>query len=80
MGLTSIFVSHELKTTLEIADHVIILDSGKVAFEGTVQEVRASEDPLVFQYVNERPDGPVHFHYPAVTIEQDFGIAIQPAP
>ena len=76
MGLTSLFVSHELKQTLEIADHVIILDSGKVAFQGSVAEVRASTDPLVFQYVNERPDGPVRFHYPAVTLEQDFGIAI----
>ena len=75
MGLTSIFASHELTRTLEIADHVIILDQGKVAFQGTVAEVRASTDPLVFQYVNERPDGPVRFHYPAVPIEQDFGIA-----
>jgi phospholipid/cholesterol/gamma-HCH transport system ATP-binding protein len=76
MGLTSIFVSHELTQTLEIADHVIILDSGKVAFQGSVQEVRQSTDPLVFQYVNELPDGPVRFHYPAVTIDEDFGIGI----
>jgi phospholipid/cholesterol/gamma-HCH transport system ATP-binding protein len=75
MGLTSIFASHELTETLGIADHVIILDQGKVAFQGTVAEVRASTDPLVFQYVSERPDGPVRFHYPAVPIEQDFGIA-----
>ena len=79
MGLTSIFVSHELTQTLEIADHVVILDSGKVAFQGTVAEVRASADPLVYQYVNERPDGPVRFHYPAVPIEEDFGMAI-PSP
>ncbi|OIP18209.1 MAG: ABC transporter ATP-binding protein [Comamonadaceae bacterium CG_4_9_14_3_um_filter_60_33] len=75
MGLTSIFASHELTQTLEIADHVIILDQGKLAFQGTVDEVRASTDPLVFQYVNERPDGPVRFHYPAVPIEEDFGVA-----
>ncbi|MGB4359370.1 MAG: ABC transporter ATP-binding protein [Rhodoferax sp.] len=74
MGLTSIFASHELTETLEIADHVIILDQGKVAFQGTVAEVRASTDPLVFQYINERPDGPVRFHYPAVPLAEDFGI------
>jgi len=74
MGLTSIFVSHELKQTLEIADHVVILDSGKVAFQGTVEQVRSSTDPLVFQYVNERPDGPVRFHYPAPSMAEDFGI------
>ena len=80
MGLTSIFVSHELKQTLEIADHVVILDSGKVAFQGNVEQVRASTDPLVFQYVNERPDGPVRFHYPAVTIDEDFGFPVHSTP
>lgn len=75
MGLTSIFASHELTETLEIADHVIILDQGKLAFQGTVAEVRASTDPLVFQYINERPDGPVRFHYPAVPLAEDFGTA-----
>ncbi len=80
MGLTSVFVSHEITRTLEIADHVIMLDSGKVAFQGTVAEVRASTDPLVFQYVNARPDGPVRFDYPAVSIDEDFGIAIGATP
>ncbi len=73
MGLTSIFVSHEIRQTLEIADHVVILDSGRLAFQGSVDEVRKSTDPLVFQYVNQRPDGPVRFHYPAVSMEEDFG-------
>jgi len=78
MGLTSIFVSHEVKQTLAIADHVVILDSGKLAFQGTVQEVHQSTDPLVLQYVNGRPDGPVRFHYPAVTIDEDFGFPVHP--
>lgn len=74
MGLTSIFVSHELTQTLAIADHVIILDNGKVAFQGTVPEVHQSTDALVHQYVNELTDGPVRFHYPAPAIDQDFGL------
>ena len=78
MGLTSVFVSHELEETFAIADHVIILANGKVAAQGKPQDVRNSDDPLVSQYVHARPDGPVHFHYPGPTIEQDFGAA--PAP
>ncbi|MBC7471084.1 MAG: ABC transporter ATP-binding protein, partial [Ramlibacter sp.] len=39
MGLTSIFVSHELEQTLAIADHVIILADGKVAGQGSPQEM-----------------------------------------
>jgi phospholipid/cholesterol/gamma-HCH transport system ATP-binding protein len=76
MGLTSLFVSHELEQTFAIADHVIILANGKVATEGTPDEVRKSTDPLVSQYVNALPDGPVRFDYPGVTVEEDFGTAL----
>jgi phospholipid/cholesterol/gamma-HCH transport system ATP-binding protein len=75
MGLTSVFVSHEIEQTFVIADHVIILANGKVASQGTPQEVLHSTDPLVYQYVNALPDGPVRFHYPAVTVADDFGDA-----
>jgi phospholipid/cholesterol/gamma-HCH transport system ATP-binding protein len=79
MGLTSVFVSHEIEQTFAIADHVIILANGKVASQGTPQEVLHSTDPLVYQYVNALPDGPVRFHYPAVTVGDDFGDAANPS-
>ena len=75
LGLTSLFVSHDLEQTFAIADHVIILANGKVATQGTPDEVRQSIDPLVYQYVHALPDGPVRFDYPGVTVEQDFGPA-----
>lgn len=78
MGLTSIFVSHELEQTFAVADHVIILANGKIATEGTPEEVRKSADPLVYQYVNALPDGPVQFHYPGVTVAEDFGPVLKP--
>jgi phospholipid/cholesterol/gamma-HCH transport system ATP-binding protein len=73
MGLTSIFVSHELEQTFAIADHVIILANGKIAAQGTPDSVRQSTDPLVHQYVHALPDGPVRFHYPGPTVAEDFG-------
>jgi phospholipid/cholesterol/gamma-HCH transport system ATP-binding protein len=75
MGLTSIFVSHELEQTFAISDHVIILANGKVASQGTPAQVRVSTDPLVYQYVNGLSDGPVRFHYPGTSVAQDFGAA-----
>jgi phospholipid/cholesterol/gamma-HCH transport system ATP-binding protein len=78
MGLTSIFVSHELEQTFAIADHVIILANGKVATQGSPDQVKQSTDPLVFQYVNALSDGPVRFHYPGANIEQDFGQGVAP--
>ena len=76
MGLTSIFVSHELEQTFAIADHVIILANGKIATQGTPAEVRLSTDPLVYQYVHALSDGPVRFHYPGLSVEEDFSAVV----
>ena len=59
MGLTSVLVSHDLTATFHLADHVIILGPGVVAAQGTPAEVMASTDPLVHQFVNALPVGPV---------------------
>ena len=72
MGLTSIIVSHDLEETFQISDKVIILANGKIAAQGTPDEVRHSDNPLVHQFVNALPEGPVRFHYPAVTVDADF--------
>src|SRR4051812_23886537 len=73
LGITSIVVSHDLEETFRIADQVIILANGRIAAQGTPDQVRSSADPLVAQFVNARADGPVHFHYPGPTVAQDFG-------
>jgi phospholipid/cholesterol/gamma-HCH transport system ATP-binding protein len=74
MGLTSIVVSHDLDETFHIADQVIVLANGKIAAQGTPEEVRHSEDPLVKQFVNALPDGPVRFHHPGPELAEDFGL------
>ena len=73
MGLTSIVVSHDLEETFQIADRVVILANGRIAAEGTPDEVKRSTDPLVQQFVQAQAEGPVHFHYPGPSVEQDFG-------
>ena len=73
LGITSLVVSHDLEETFRIADQVIILAGGKVAAQGSPAEVMASDDPLVRQFVHAEADGPVHFHYPGPTVDQDFG-------
>ncbi len=74
LGLTSIIVSHDLDETFHIADQVIVLANGKIAAQGTPDEVRHSTDPLVKQFVTAAPDGPVRFHYPGPSVAQDFGV------
>jgi phospholipid/cholesterol/gamma-HCH transport system ATP-binding protein len=74
LGLTSIVVSHDLHETFGIADEVAMIANGRVVAQGTPDELRRSEDPLVQQFVGAQPEGPVHFHQPAVPVRQDFGL------
>ncbi|MGE3347265.1 MAG: ABC transporter ATP-binding protein [Ramlibacter sp.] len=76
LGITSIVVSHDLEETFHIADQVIILGNGRVLAQGTPDEVRRSDDPLVQQFVHAQPDGPVRFHYPGPTVAEDFGAGL----
>jgi phospholipid/cholesterol/gamma-HCH transport system ATP-binding protein len=73
MGLTSIVVSHDVEETFLIADHIVLLANGRIVAQGTPADMRASEDPLVHQFVHAEPEGPVRFHQPAVPVAEDFG-------
>jgi phospholipid/cholesterol/gamma-HCH transport system ATP-binding protein len=70
--LTSIVVSHDVKETAGIADYLYIIANGKVMAQGTPDEVKTAQSPWVDQFMHGLPDGPVHFHYPAPQLEQDF--------
>jgi phospholipid/cholesterol/gamma-HCH transport system ATP-binding protein len=74
LGVTSIVVSHDVDETFSIADHVVFIANGRIAAQGTPQEMRHSEDLLVRQFVDAAPDGPVRFHYPATAVTEDFGV------
>ena len=75
LGLTSVIVSHDLHETFGIADHVAMVANGRVVAQGTPDELRSSQDPLVQQFVGAQPDGPVRFHQPAVPVLEDFGVS-----
>jgi phospholipid/cholesterol/gamma-HCH transport system ATP-binding protein len=75
LGITSIVVSHDLEETFRIADKVIVLANGRIAAQGTPDEVRHSADPLVHQFVHALAEGPVKFHYPGPDVADDFGSA-----
>ncbi|MFM9900983.1 MAG: ABC transporter ATP-binding protein, partial [Polaromonas sp.] len=49
--------------------------NGRIAAQGTPDEVRTSTDPLVHQFVNALSEGPVKFHYPGPSVAEDFGVA-----
>jgi phospholipid/cholesterol/gamma-HCH transport system ATP-binding protein len=72
LGLTSIIVSHDVKETLSIADHVFIVSDGVVIEGGTPDEIQHSESPWVRQFIEGQADGPVPFQFPADDYDNDL--------
>jgi phospholipid/cholesterol/gamma-HCH transport system ATP-binding protein len=56
LGVTSVVVSHDLKSAFTVADRVALLHEGRVREAGTVAEIQASEDPIVRQFIEGRPE------------------------
>lgn len=74
LGSTSILVSHDVHESFAIADYIYFLSQGKIVADGTPEQMMASEDPYVRQFVHAQADGPVPFHYPGKTLLDDLGL------
>ena len=74
LGSTSIMVSHDVAQSLAMADYIYFLSQGKIVAKGTPQEIAASKDPYVKQFINAQADGPVPFQYPGISLAEDFGL------
>lgn len=48
---TFVVISHDIKSTFKIAHKVAMLYNGKIRAEGTPEEIRLSDDPVVMQFV-----------------------------
>ena len=72
LGITSIVVSHDLAETASIADYIYVVGDGQVLGQGTPQELKASDNPRIRQFMKGDPDGPVPFHFPAPDLAADF--------
>jgi len=70
LGLTSVIVTYDVSESLKLVDYLYVIADGKLQGEGTPEELLASEDPYLKQFLNALPDGPVRFHFPAPPIEE----------
>ncbi|HVJ07323.1 MAG TPA: ATP-binding cassette domain-containing protein [Acidisarcina sp.] len=52
LRLTSIVVTHDTRFAERLADRVLFLNQGKAWFFGTLDEFRASQDPVVRQFLD----------------------------
>ena len=50
-GITSIVVTHDVRSALTIGTRIILLEKGRIAASGTPAEMRAHTDPLVRRFL-----------------------------
>ncbi|MFM8502160.1 MAG: ABC transporter ATP-binding protein [Fluviibacter sp.] len=72
LGATSVMVTHDVHESLAVVDYVYFMSAGRVVGAGTPEEIKVSTDPYVYQFVHAQPDGPVHFHYQAPTLDEQL--------
>lgn len=65
LGITSIVVSHDVHEISNIAHQTYLISGGQVVAAGSPEQLRHENQPVVHQFMNGLPDGPVAFHYPA---------------
>ena len=61
MAITSIVVTHDMKSVMTIADRIAMLYEGKVLEVGTPEEITNSKNPMVQQFIKGEYDGPIKF-------------------
>ena len=56
-GMTSVVVTHDMKSAFDVADRIAYLHEGRVYFHGTATELQRSTDPLIEDFLLGRSDG-----------------------
>ena len=58
-GMTAVVVSHDMTSAFRIATRMIMLGHGGIVAQGTPDEIRASSNAEVQQFIKGEPDGPI---------------------
>jgi phospholipid/cholesterol/gamma-HCH transport system ATP-binding protein len=56
-GMTSVVVTHDMKSAFDVADRIAYLHEGRVYFHGTASQLQQSSDPLIEDFLLGRSDG-----------------------
>jgi len=57
--ITSVAVTHDMKSAYKIADKISMMYQGKIIAEGTPDEIQNSANPVVHQFINGLATGPI---------------------
>ena len=72
---TNLIVSHDIQETASISDYIYVLADGRLIGEGEPSVVQQNKSPRLRQFMDGLPDGPVPFHYPAPSYEEELMVS-----
>jgi phospholipid/cholesterol/gamma-HCH transport system ATP-binding protein len=58
LGVTGLVVTHDMRTAFTVGDRIAMLYEGAIRQVGSVEEIRATGDPVVRQFIDGRPGDP----------------------
>ncbi|RPH47025.1 MAG: ABC transporter ATP-binding protein [Planctomycetota bacterium] len=59
LGVTSVLVTHDMSSAFRVSTRIAMLLKGRIVKVGTPAEFRASDDPLVKQFIYGESEGPL---------------------
>ena len=75
LGSTSVVVTYDVPEAVKLADYLYVMGEGRIVGHGPTQEMLASDDPFVRQFLHAETDGPIPFHFPARPIAEELELA-----
>ena len=59
LHVTAVVVTHDIQSAYAVADRIVLLYQGRMVFDGTVEETRHTDDPMVRQFIEGSSRGPI---------------------
>lgn len=56
LAVTGVVITHDMDSAFRISDKIAMLYQGQIRFQGTPDEVRQSEDPIVKGFIEGKPE------------------------
>lgn len=59
LGITSITITHDMKSAYKVGDNIAMLYNGQIIFEDDAKAIQSSDNPFVQQFINGSAEGPI---------------------
>jgi phospholipid/cholesterol/gamma-HCH transport system ATP-binding protein len=56
LGVTGVVVTHDMRSAYTVGDRIAMLYEGRIRQVGSVEEIQGTEDPVVRQFIEGRPE------------------------